>query len=116
ARDAIVGRIAALFEVAGFPANRSKGYPGWTPDPDSDLLQRFIAIHERVTGHQPKVEVLHAGLECGLIGAKYPRMDMISFGPTILGAHSPDERVDIQTVAEFYEVLKAAVAGLAKSA
>src|SRR5699024_11087644 len=114
ARDAMVGRIAALFEVAGFPANRSKGYPGWTPDPDSDLLQRFIAIHERVNGHQPKVEVLHAGLECGLIGAKYPRMDMISFGPTIRGAHSPAERVELASVESFYQLLCATITALAQ--
>lgn len=113
ARDALVERIAALFEVAGFPAHRSKGYPGWTPDPDSALLQRFIAIHESVTGHKPKVEVLHAGLECGLIGAKYPHMDMISFGPTIRGAHAPAECVDIQSVETFYRLLRTTITELA---
>lgn len=105
ARDSLADRIALMFELAGFPAHRSAGYPGWTPAPDSGLLARFIDVHERTTGDKPAVVVVHAGLECGLIGAKYPQMDMISFGPTIRGAHSPTERADIASVQSFYRVL-----------
>lgn len=115
ARDSLVERIATLFELAGFAATRERGYPGWTPNPDSDLLARFIDVHERVTGDKPKVQVVHAGLECGLIGAQYPNMDMISFGPTIRGAHSPTERVDLTAVDNFYRVLRATVSELAQS-
>ncbi|RJS91612.1 beta-Ala-His dipeptidase [Salinisphaera sp. Q1T1-3] len=113
ARDAHVERIATMFELAGFPAERGHGYPGWAPNPQSDLLARFVSLHERVTGASPDIKVIHAGLECGLIGAKYPAMDMISFGPTIRGAHSPTERVDIAAVATFYDLLKATIADLA---
>ncbi|HET7315252.1 aminoacyl-histidine dipeptidase [Salinisphaera sp.] len=114
ARDSLVERIATLFELAGLPATRERGYPGWTPNPKSDLLTRFVDVHERVTGGKPEVKVLHAGLECGLIGAKYPAMDMISFGPTIRGAHSPAERVDIAAVNSFYTLLRETLADLAQ--
>jgi dipeptidase D len=115
ARDSLVERIVTMFELAGFPASRGPGYAGWKPDPDSPLLARFVDVHAQVTGNKPEVKVLHAGLECGLIGAKYPDMDMISFGPTIRGAHSPAERVDIASVARFYQVLQATLSTLAKS-
>jgi dipeptidase D len=113
ARDALAARIATLFELADFPVARQRGYPGWTPNPESALLARFIDVHAKVTGHEPAVKVIHAGLECGLIGAKYPDMEMISFGPTIRGAHSPDERVDLAAVDRFYQVLRATVTELA---
>lgn len=115
ARDALCQRIASLLELAGFEPIVGSGYPGWAPEPQSGLLARFVSVHERVTGQKPEVKVLHAGLECGLIGAKYPGMDMISFGPTIRGAHSPDERVDIQTVDNFYALLRATIEDLAQS-
>lgn len=114
ARDALAERITTLFELAGFTATRSAGYPGWTPRPNSELLARFVDVHERVTGAKPKVAVVHAGLECGLIGAQYPDMDMISFGPTIRGAHSPDERVDLAAVESFYALLRAIIGNLAQ--
>lgn len=113
ARDALCQRIASLLELAGFQPTQSSGYPGWQPAPQSSLLTRFLTVHEQVTGAQPEIKVIHAGLECGLIGAKYPGMEMISFGPTIRGAHSPDERVDIQAVESFYSILRATVEDLA---
>src|SRR5699024_4771448 len=113
-RDALAERIVAMFELADLPAEQGAGYPGWTPNPDSALLQRFIAIHEQVTGQQPAIKVIHAGLECGLIGAKYPHMDMISFGPTIRGAHSPAERVELASVESFYQLLCATITALAQ--
>lgn len=113
ARDALAERIATMFELADFPITRGHGHPGWAPNPDSDLLKRFIDIHERVTGHKPEVKVVHAGLECGAIGAKYPNMDMISFGPIIRGAHSPTERANLASVETFYQLLRATVTDLA---
>ncbi|WP_037334439.1 aminoacyl-histidine dipeptidase [Salinisphaera hydrothermalis] len=113
ARDSLVERIATMFELAGFPVTRERGYPGWAPNPKSALLARFVDVHERVTGQPPEVKVIHAGLECGLIGARYPKMDMISFGPTIRGAHSPTERVDIAAVDNFYKILRAMITELA---
>ncbi|MFC0269496.1 aminoacyl-histidine dipeptidase [Kushneria aurantia] len=113
-RDELVARIAALIRLTGFEPQINQGYPGWTPQPASELLGRFQKVHERVTGEAPAVKVIHAGLECGLIGAKHPEMQMISFGPDIRGAHTPDERVDIQSVENFYGVLRAAVEELAR--
>lgn len=115
ARDELVARIATLIRLTGLEPSISEGYPGWTPSPGDALLARFKEVHRQVTGEPPAVKVIHAGLECGLIGAKHPGMEMISFGPTIRGAHSPDERVDIASVAHFYGVLKAAVEDLART-
>lgn len=110
---ALCERIVALFSLLGVKASVDGVYPGWVPAPRSPLLKRFVEVHERTVGVAPEVKVIHAGLECGIIGAKYPDLDMISFGPTILGAHSPTERVEIASVTEFYTVLKAMVADLA---
>ena len=90
------------------------GYPGWAPNPDSPLLATFKARHAALMGHEPEVKVIHAGLECGILGSKYPHLDMISFGPLIRGAHSPDERVEIESVAEFWAMLRDLVETLAK--
>lgn len=115
ARDALVERLALLIELAGLPAQRGAGYPGWQPQPDSPLITHFEQTHQNITGQKPVIQVIHAGLECGLIGAQYPGMDMISFGPTIRGAHSPDERVDLDSVARFYTLLKTLIQDLAQS-
>ncbi|WP_106476261.1 beta-Ala-His dipeptidase [Phytohalomonas tamaricis] len=111
---ALCDRIVALFSLLGIEASVDGVYPGWVPAPQSPLLKRFIAVHEQTVGVAPEVKVIHAGLECGIIGAKYPELDMVSFGPTILGAHSPTERVEIDSVSEFYTVLKATVEHLAQ--
>lgn len=115
ARDALVDRICAHFDLAGIHAEIEGGYPGWSPDPDAQLLTRFEGVHKTVTGHAPDRQVLHAGLECGLIGAKYSHLEMISFGPTIRGAHSPAECVELDSVETFYAVLQAGIADLARS-
>ena len=112
-RDRLAERIAGQMREAGFAPTRSAGYPGWAPDAGSALLARFKRVHEATIGQAPRVVVLHAGLECGLIGAKYPQMEMISFGPTIRGAHSPAERVEIESVAPFYTLLQNTLADLA---
>lgn len=81
------------------------GYPGWRPDPTAGLLKHFLEVHKQLMGYEANVKVIHAGLECGIIGAKYPRMEMVSFGPNIRGAHSPTERLEIDSVADFWNLL-----------
>lgn len=96
--------VAAVFNLAGGTAVHGEGYPGWTPNPQSEILEIAKAQYEKLFGYSPKVLAIHAGLECGLIGEKYPKMDMISYGPTIKGAHSPDERLNIETVSKFWDL------------
>jgi dipeptidase D len=109
----LADRFAALFELVGARVRVENAYPGWTPRPDSDLLARFCRLHRERLGSDPAVKVIHAGLECGILGGKYPHLEMISFGPLIRGAHSPDERVEIASVAEFWTLLRALVEDLA---
>jgi len=89
------------------------GYPGWTPNLQSTLLQKMKTVHKAVTGKDAAVLAIHAGLECGLIGEKYPEMDMISLGPTLQYPHSPDERVHIGSVENFWKLLRASIKALA---
>lgn len=106
-------RLRAFAELAGAGVTETEGYPGWKPNLDSSLLATFRKVHERVAGSDPKLEAVHAGLECAVLGDKFPGMDMISFGPIIQGAHSPDERVKIDSVGRFYGLLKELLAELA---
>ncbi len=96
--------VASVFLLAGGEAVHGEGYPGWTPNPQSEILEISKLQYEKLFGKSPKVLAIHAGLECGLIGEKYPQMDMISYGPTIKGAHSPDERLNIETVNKFWDL------------
>lgn len=107
-------RFAALFELIGARTRVENAYPGWAPAADSPLLSRFRYLHHKLLGVEPAVKVIHAGLECGIIGAKYPALDMISFGPQIRGAHSPDERVEIDSVEEFWLLLRGLLEELAE--
>jgi dipeptidase D len=100
-------QIAAYSELAGFHVEQGAGYPGWKPNVSSPLLKAAKKIHADLFGREPLVKAVHAGLECGIIGEKFPGMDTISFGPTILGAHSPDERVQIRSVETFWKYLAA---------
>ncbi|MDR5868318.1 aminoacyl-histidine dipeptidase [Halomonas koreensis] len=109
----LADRFRALFDLIGARTRVENAYPGWAPAPDSPLLARFRALHRDRLGVDPEVKVIHAGLECGILGAKYPEMAMISFGPLIRGAHSPDERVEIASVEEFWSLLRALVEDLA---
>ncbi|APE30572.1 cytosol nonspecific dipeptidase [Halomonas aestuarii] len=109
----IADRFRALFELIGAETRVENAYPGWTPNPDSPLLARFRRLHQERLGSDPEVKVIHAGLECGILGGKYPQLDMISFGPLIRGAHSPDERVELDSVEEFWTLLRALVEDLA---
>lgn len=97
--------IRAVFELAGAKVVEENDYDGWAPNMDSKLLHTMSAGYEALYGKAPAVKAIHAGLECGIIGAKYSDMDMISVGPTIRYPHSPDEKVNIATVAKFYEFL-----------
>lgn len=94
----IASKVRAVGELAGFEIEEGGGYPAWEPNPDSALLKFATAAYKDTTGDEAEVKAIHAGLECGIIGEKYEGMDMISFGPDIEGAHSPDERVHIQSV------------------
>jgi dipeptidase D len=102
--------LRAAFELAGCEVSFSGNYPGWTPNVHSPILKTMEGIYKKLFSEKPKVVACHAGLECGILGANYPGMDMISFGPTILGAHSPDERVSISSVQKYWkfvlEILK----------
>jgi len=97
--------VASLFHLAGARVAQSSGYPGWKPNPDSEILHLSVSSYRKLFGEEPQVLAIHAGLECGLIGAIYPGMDMVSFGPTIKGAHSPDERLNIATTVKFWDLL-----------
>jgi len=81
-------------------------YPGWMPNMDSEILNVMRNLYEELNGEAPHVAACHAGLECGILGTNYPNMDMISFGPNILGAHSPDERAQISSVQKYWELVK----------
>lgn len=113
AAAAMADRFQALFGLIGARVKVENGYPGWAPNPDSPLLAMFKARHAALLGREPEVKVIHAGLECGILGSKYPHLDMISFGPLIRGAHSPDERVELDSVTEFWNMLRALIEALA---
>jgi dipeptidase D len=101
----IANMVTSVFELAGAEISYGDGYPGWKPDVESDILKVFKSTFEKMYGKEPEVTAIHAGLECGIIKEKYPDMDMISFGPTMFGVHSPDEKLQISTVPEFYNQL-----------
>jgi dipeptidase D len=97
--------IRSVFELAGAEVEHTGSYPGWKPDLDSPILQTMKTVYNRMYEKIPEVKVIHAGLECGILGGIYPNLDMISFGPTIRNPHSPDEKVNIKTVGMFWEFL-----------
>jgi len=97
--------VSTVFRFAGFDVQHSGGYPGWKPEPGSDIVQKCQAVHEEVLGIKPELVAMHAGLECGVIGEKHPGMQMISFGPHILDVHSPSERLKISSVQPFWAFL-----------
>ncbi|MBN2174145.1 MAG: aminoacyl-histidine dipeptidase [Bacteroidales bacterium] len=104
-RDKYAGQIADVFKNAGAEAFHHGAYPGWKPDVDSSVLETMKQVYKNKFGKVPEVKVIHAGLECGILGAIYTNWDMISFGPTIRFPHSPDEKVNIKTVEKFWEFL-----------
>ena len=106
----LANSLRSAFELCGCEVTFKGNYPGWTPNVKSEILDVLTAIYEKQNGEKAKVVACHAGLECGILGVNYPDMDMISFGPTIHGAHSPDERASIKSSQKFYkfviEILK----------
>ena len=112
AKDDLAERMRAVFELAGAEIAFSGGYSGWAPNMASPILKEMKAVYEKLYGKQPAVMAIHAGLECGILGGTYPNWDMVSCGPTIFSPHSPDERVEIDSVGKWWdfvvEVLKEA--------
>ncbi len=94
----IANMVEAVFKMAGASVEHGEGYPGWAPNPNSPVVKVAVESYKRLFGKEPIVRSIHAGLECGLFLEKYPNMDMVSFGPTLRGVHSPDEKVNIKTV------------------
>lgn len=97
--------VESVFVAAGCEVVHSDGYPGWAPNPQSQLLETTKVAYKSLFGIEPKVRAIHAGLECGLFLEKYPHLEMVSFGPTLRGVHSPDERLEIATVDKFWRLL-----------
>lgn len=115
AKHSVTASVKAVFELAGADEIViGDGYPGWQPDMQSNILKISKNVFTKLYNKEPEVKAIHAGLECGILGGKYPGLDMIAFGPTIQGAHSPDEKVHINDVNKFYELLKSILAALAK--
>ncbi|WGK93661.1 MULTISPECIES: aminoacyl-histidine dipeptidase [Flavobacterium] len=101
----LANALRSAFELMGCEVEFSGSYPGWTPNAKSEILDVLTSIYEKQNNEKAKVVACHAGLECGILGANYPEMDMISFGPTIHGAHSPDERASISSAQKFWKFL-----------
>lgn len=99
-------RVAACFQAIGARTSHSEGYPGWKPNPASPILKTVLTAFKDLFGEEGQALAIHAGLECGLFSEKYPDMDMVSYGPTMRGVHSPDERIEISTVTRFWELTK----------
>jgi dipeptidase D len=106
-KDEIAQTVRAVFELGGAAVTQGDGYPGWTPNMASRVLKRAKATYAALYGKEPEVKAVHAGLECGLIGEKYPGMDMISFGPSMTAVHSPEEKIFVDTVPRFWGFLTA---------
>ena len=109
AKDALAERLVCLAEMAGGTCKLTGAYPGWKPNMQSPLLKTMKQTYKKLYKKEPAVVAIHAGLECGLLGGKYPDMDMISFGPTLQSPHSPDERANIPSSKKFFDFLVAAL-------
>ena len=107
ALEAVRIKIEAIAVLAGAKVTHLDGYPPWTPNLDSKLLKTMQSVYKRLYNKDPRVEAIHAGLECGIIGEKFSGMDMISFGPDLQNPHSPDERVHIKSVGRFWDLVVA---------
>ena len=106
-KEELASMVQSVFLLAGAKVELVGGYPGWKPNLESPILKEMTKVYENKFGKTPKVMIIHAGLECGILGTHYPKMDMISFGPTIKFPHSPDEKVNIATVQKFWDFLLA---------
>ncbi len=115
AKEATAWKIAAGFQLAGCEVELSGSYPGWKPDMDSAILATMKDTYKKLYGKVPEIKAIHAGLECGIIMGVYPKLDSISFGPTIRHPHSPDEKVEIETVGKFWDFLAATLKNAPKA-
>ena len=106
ARNECAYTVAAAAEDFGLKVRFEGAYPSWEPDPDSALVKKTASLYKAFFKKKPVVTTIHAGLECGLFSEKYPGMDMVSYGPTMRGVHSPDERLELSTVTRFWELTK----------
>ena len=106
ARDNIASSLESCFQLAGAKVELTGAYPGWKPNPESEILKVMRETFLKMKGKDAAEVAMHAGLECGILGATYPNWDMVSFGPTINHPHSPSEKVHIESVARFWELLK----------
>ncbi len=106
-KDVLVNALRSAFELSGCEVSTGGDYPGWEPKADSKILNVVSDAYAELHAEKPYVEAVHAGLECGIIGQHYPNLDMVSFGPTITGAHSPDERVSISSVQKYWKLVLA---------
>ncbi|MEO8400105.1 MAG: M20/M25/M40 family metallo-hydrolase, partial [Ignavibacteriaceae bacterium] len=97
--------VKSIFDLACAEIKNTDGYPGWKPNLNSPILKTSKEVFKNLFNKEPQIKAIHAGLECGILGNKNPGLDMISFGPTIQGAHSPDEKINIKTVEKFYDLL-----------
>jgi len=102
----IAGVINSIFELGGFNVSRTSGYPAWEPKKNSELVDKAVRIYKETFSDEPVIELIHAGLECGLIGQKYPKMEMLSFGPTLKDVHTPSEKIEIDSVEKCWLLLK----------
>ncbi|AFL81948.1 aminoacyl-histidine dipeptidase [Aequorivita sublithincola DSM 14238] len=102
-KEALANALSSAYELAGYEVKLAGDYPGWAPNMDSAILKVLDNLYQKMNGEKANVAACHAGLECGILGQNYPEMDMISFGPTIKGAHSPDERASISSAQKYWE-------------
>jgi len=106
AKENIANSVKAVLELGHASVKTGEGYPGWKPNLNSSILKLLSDVYKDLYNSEAEVQAIHAGLECGILGNKYPGLDMVSFGPTITNAHSPDEGVEIKSVEKFYNLLK----------
>lgn len=111
-KTAVANQLKSVFELAGIKVDFAGSYPGWKPKPGAEIITIMTEIYKKQFGETPSVVACHAGLECGIIGANYPEMEMVSFGPTIRGAHSPDERASISSTQKFWKFLQEILANI----
>lgn len=104
-KEYVVNMVSSVFELAGATVTHNDGYPGWQPNPDSNILKHAQKEYKALYNKEPKVKAIHAGLECGLFLEKYPHLDMISIGPDMTDVHSPDEQMKISSVSKFWDFL-----------
>lgn len=102
-KDVLANALTSVFELGGYEVKLDGDYPGWAPNMDSAILKVLDSLYQKMNGEKAEVAACHAGLECGILGQNYPEMDMISFGPTIRGAHSPDERASISSAQKYWD-------------